>query len=332
MWRRWRSGGFAAAVAAAIVVAGIVAIVSGLGGAPREGLSAWGGRASFAAAPRGSSFDDLALGRRPGEVVVAVTRDAADLEPQRLYVVALRSGRIRPLRVPVSRRCGAHSDQFPHRLDDGRLAFVRYCFGRVGSPVGKSVRLLVFDEATRQLRRFVPYQLPFFVGRFAIGRNGRGVINDGRGLSERLQWLKPARLQPLKTSSTRVGDPAWSPDGTRLAVATTDERDAPWAAPVRWSLRLLARDGKPVRKLLERVADPSRPSWSPDGRRIALRMTWNETPGLFVLDLADSRVRLVRRGATFAEVLWARDGKSLYATVSRARAARQPGLYEIDVR
>ena len=317
---------------AAVVAAGIAAVVLLPQGRPPVFARVSASSALFVGAPPGWSFDDLAPGRHRGEVVVAATDRTAGLEPQRLFVVQVPSRRIRRLPIPVSRRCGAYSDQFPQRLHDGRLAFVRYCLGRVGSPVGRSVRLLVLDEATHRLRRFVPYQLPFFVRRFAISRGGRGVINDGRGLSERLQWLRPAKLQAVRGSWTRVGDPAWSPDGTRLAVATTDERDAPWAAPVRWSLRLLARDGKPVRKLLERVADPSRPSWSPDGRRIALRMTWNETPGLFVLDLADSRVRLVRRGATFAEVLWARDGKSLYATVSRARAARQPGLYEIDVR
>jgi len=316
---------------AAVVAAGIAAVAPLPQGRSPVFARVSASSALFVGAPPGWSFDDLAPGRHRGEVVVAATDRTAGLEPQRLFVVQVPSRRIRRLQIPVSRRCGAYSDQFPQRLHDGRLAFVRYCLGRVGSPVGRSVRLLVLDEATHRLSRFVPYQLPFFVRRFAISRGGRGVINDGRGLSERLQWLRPAKLQAVRGSWTRVGDPAWSPDGTRLAVATTQYGDRSTAPPVAWALRLLGRDGAAITTVLTGIADPSRPSWSPDGRRIALRMTLNGSQGLFVIDLGNRSVRLVRRGRSFSEVLWSPDGHVLYATMSRARAARHSGLQTIDL-
>jgi len=63
----------------------------------------------------------------------------------------------------------------------------------------------------------VPYSLPYFVGRFTIRGDGRGVINDGRGLSERLQWLGRRHLQPLRLAWARAGQAAWSPRGQWIA-------------------------------------------------------------------------------------------------------------------
>jgi Tol biopolymer transport system component len=61
-------------------------------------------------------------------------------------------------------------------------------------------------------------------------------------------------------------DPAWSPDGTRLAVTTEPVLD-PLSRALRSALWIVSLDGSEKRRLLEEDAVGAQ--WSPDGRRIA---------------------------------------------------------------
>src|SRR5437899_2575034 len=63
----------------------------------------------------------------------------------------------------------------------------------------------------------------------------------------------------------RDGDPAWSPDGTRIAFWTT--RDGDWEV---WVMNADGRSGSPIHKIM-RASDDGAPVWSPDGTKIGFQ-------------------------------------------------------------
>src|ERR1043166_7407740 len=116
----------------------------------------------------------------------------------------------------------------------------------------------------------------------ASGPEARGTLNGkivfvsdrhtGRGLNI---WTMnpdgsaPTRLPDGKSRTDRLppfvpvydGDPAWSPDGSKIAFISN--RD------YLFGLYTMNADGSNVKLVTDQVPDPSGPSWSPDGQKIA---------------------------------------------------------------
>ena len=85
--------------------------------------------------------------------------------------------------------------------------------------------------------------------------------------------------------------PAWSPDGTRIAFLHGN-----WYV---WSARLytMAADGSGVRSLapdIEALWEPA--AWSPDGKRLAFRSPYGETASLYVVDSDGSNLTRAATG------------------------------------
>ncbi|MBD0337667.1 MAG: PD40 domain-containing protein [Thermoleophilia bacterium] len=134
-------------------------------------------------------------------------------------------------------------------------------------------------------------------------RTGTGVADiyavrpDGTGLR---------RL----TRDRRSFDPAWSPDGRRIAFAS--DRDGPSGAP---ELYIMNADGSNVRRLTTSPHAPddwrasSAPAWSPDGKRLVF-------------------VRLTVRGSSSSTDLWeARVDGSGLRRLTATRAAEGSPAY-----
>jgi TolB protein len=114
--------------------------------------------------------------------------------------------------------------------------------------------------------------------------NGRIVASRQRGSGP----LELVSLMPDGTGSivipTPPGDPwlpAWSPDGTRIAVAIFPNGGGPRAI---WTMDA---DGDRAAKIAE-ASNVSRPSWSPDGERIAYAADTPAGSEIHVVD-ADGR-------------------------------------------
>jgi TolB protein len=102
--------------------------------------------------------------------------------------------------------------------------------------------------------------------------------------------------------------PAWSPDGSKLAVSVEQPRGI-------WSLHVLNRDGSGDARLTDPAVTAGEPSWSPDGKLIA----FDEIPGrdgkqqVFLMNADGSRSRQITSDPNWscAHPSWSPDGNRL---------------------
>jgi Tol biopolymer transport system component len=93
-------------------------------------------------------------------------------------------------------------------------------------------------------------------------------------------------------------DPAWSPDGRRIAFASRRAG--------RMHIYVMGADGQSARRLTSSPMDDDHPSWSPDGQKIV----FSREGALFVVPATGGTARRVGRGTGYAaDPAWSPDGK-----------------------
>ena len=111
---------------------------------------------------------------------------------------------------------------------------------------------------------------------------------------------------------------AWSPDGTRIAFASTRDGD--------YEIYVMNADGTNVVRLTDHPQSDAAPSWSPDGRRIAWRTNRDGNPEIYAMDPTGANVRRVTTNAAADEAPdFSPDGRIAFAS------NRQGGAYNIWV-
>src|SRR6478735_3800874 len=110
------------------------------------------------------------------------------------------------------------------------------------SPTGSSI--VFAADAARETRQLFVYRLR------------TGTVS---------RLTSPGRLHRLTRSAFSEFDPAWSPDGTRIAYTRSWQEQ-----PCRSDVFVIAAGGGTARKVLDRGCDDAEPSWAPDGTRIVL--------------------------------------------------------------
>lgn len=155
------------------------------------------------------------------------------------------------------------------------------------------------------------------------------VVAEVDGGGERVLRREPGEPE----ARALVGEPAWSPDGTRIAytVTTLDRRHH-----FRPSLHVVDAEGGEPRLLASDAADPA---WSPDGGRIAFSSVrdrngercWDQCTyhgELYVMDAnGGDPARLTRNRGDDRSPSWSSDGRRIVFASDRNRP--QPGGLEI---
>ena len=126
--------------------------------------------------------------------------------------------------------------------------------------------------------------------RLAVARLGIVLVDRDGGNADVL----------TKRRGWRDFDPAWSPDGRRIAFARTT--DCYCTA----RLFVMRANGRGVRRLTDGRFDES-PAWSPDGRRIA----YHSTRGLKAIRPDGSGERRITRFGEASGLAWSPDGRRI---------------------
>lgn len=132
-----------------------------------------------------------------------------------------------------------------------------------------------------------------------------------------------ARAQTILRSDQPIMSPSWSPDGTKIAYVSFEDNG--WPGIYIHDLST----GKRKEVMNIKGSINGAPSFSPDGRHLALTLSKDGNPEIYTLDLANGQ--LTRRTDNYAidtEARWMPDGQHLVFTSSRSGG---PQIYELDL-
>ena len=154
--------------------------------------------------------------------------------------------------------------------------------------------------------------------RWAGGSYAVFVMAAKGGPAHRLS-LAPLHPFPIRRHVYQ-GEPAWSPDGTRIAF--TSDRTG------RSGIYVMRSDGTRTRRLSISDAGDVRPSWSPDGQRIVFARS--ALGRLYVIDADGGHLRPITQGvyASDSDPAWSPDGTRI-AFVRRQRGGDVAAVYLI---
>ncbi|RUO30286.1 Tol-Pal system beta propeller repeat protein TolB [Aliidiomarina soli] len=138
------------------------------------------------------------------------------------------------------------------------------------------------------------------------------VVADYDGHNERTLLRSP---QPLMS-------PSWSPDGSKLAYVSFENR--------RSEIYIQDIYSTERRQVTSFPAINGNPVFSPDGKRLAMVLSKDGQPDIYVLDLETDRLtRVTEHWRIDTEPSWVPDGSGLVFTSERGGRAQ---VYHVDVR
>lgn len=114
---------------------------------------------------------------------------------------------------------------------------------------------------------------------------------------------------------------SWSPDGTRLAYVSFENR--------RPEIIVQSLDGRSRQSIAAFDGINSAPAWSPDGRSLLMTLSKGGNPDIYVMDVATRHLtQLTFDAAIETEASWSADGGSVYFNSDRRG---QPQVFKLSL-
>jgi len=125
--------------------------------------------------------------------------------------------------------------------------------------------------------------------------------------------------QAMLTSPRPILSPAWAPDGVRIAYVSFENK-------TQSAIFIQDRQQGSRVKAISRAGINGAPSWSPDGERLAITLSYEGDPEIYVLQIDSGELRRITQSAGIdTEPVWL-DDDTLIFTSNRSGG---PQLYEV---
>ncbi len=148
-----------------------------------------------------------------------------------------------------------------------------------------------------------------------------GVVGD-RTYQLQLADADGENPQAMLTSPRPILSPAWAPDGVRIAYVSFENR-------TQSAIYVQDREKGSRVKVISRAGINGAPSWSPDGERLAVTLSFEGNPDIYILQVDSGQLRRVTDSdAIDTEALWL-DDDTLVFTSDRSGG---PQLYQVSAR
>jgi TolB protein len=159
------------------------------------------------------------------------------------------------------------------------------------------------------------------------GNNGKIAFFSNRSGSNIFTISPNGGVVTKITSSNGASDPAYSPNGTRIAFKSASRSN--------YEISVMKADGSGVRQLTDTPVVESEPTWSPDGRKIAFvasafEVDGSQDPEIWVMNADGSGRRLLTRNSfPDTQPSWSPRGNRI-AFVSGRTGDTNSNIYVMD--
>ncbi|MFK8078333.1 MAG: Tol-Pal system beta propeller repeat protein TolB [Granulosicoccus sp.] len=128
--------------------------------------------------------------------------------------------------------------------------------------------------------------------------------------------------QAMLTSPRPILSPAWAPDGIRIAYVSFENR-------TQSAIYIQNRQLGSRIKVISREGINGAPSWSPDGKRLAITLSYEGSADIYVVQIESGTLRRITDSESIdTEPVWADDNTIIF-TSDRSGG---PQLYEVSAR